>query len=393
MQRPPDSPSAFCLFKGISPEASPAELAKVIQRLLREQLFLEGVFHALQEGILVINMDGMILYHNQSAAELLGFPPDMKGPMWLGKMAPSLMQALDWDTFTQKTYAASTQEIDIHYPQHRCLRVYSTGFTPHEQKKEEAYFALILNDITAEKAKTEAWIEDEKLASVYMLAAGIAHEIGNPLNSLMIHLELIQRQLAQKGPKPEEVNRSIHICQEELQRMDHILQHFLKALKPVKPDLQPVHLPSIIHDVIDVQAAQLESLEIKVQFDWPALCPKILADPALLKQVFFNLIKNSLEAMDGGGVLYFRLKPHDQAMMLEIEDTGVGIQASALSQIMTPFYTTKASGHGLGLILVQRILRAHQATFAIQSTPGEGTCVRIQFPVQNPKHRMIEASS
>jgi signal transduction histidine kinase len=254
-------------------------------------------------------------------------------------------------------------------------------------------FTVILSDITREKHSTERLIEDERTSSVLLLAAGVAHELGNPLNSLTIHLQLIERKLKKlKGSREAEpLAKSIAICQDEVMRLDGIITHFLGAIRPQLPDLAETNVVDVLDEVLRFQAGEFRNRRIKVEAETPADLPVILADRNQLKQVFFNLISNAIEAMQPGGRLKIVSRADDELVYLMFGDSGVGIRQEDLSRLFQPYHTTKPDGHGLGLMLVQRIMRAHGGQVGIESKEGVGTVVTLSFPQKNRRVRLLES--
>jgi PAS domain S-box-containing protein len=364
-------------------------LQTLVQRLARERAMLDTVFNTLQEGVLVITADGEIDYANDAAARLIGFKDDTGAPpptLW--RLVPGLRGSLEGERKRNKNDAGPvvTREFELTYPQPRVVRLYMVPF--QESDTEEPRFAIILADITTEKKSTEELIENEKISSVLLLAAGVAHELGNPLNSLTIHLQLIERKLKklQASKETKSLAESIQICQGEVTRLDGIIQNFLEALRPRPPDLSEINIVNVIEDVLRFQAKELEDRGLRVEGELPASMPTIMADPNQLKQVFFNLIKNAMEAMESGGTLSIRLRSDDHSVYVRVGDTGSGIKTEDLAKLFSPYHTTKTGGHGLGLMIVQRIIRDHGGHIGIESKEGTGTVVTLQFP---QKHRRV----
>lgn len=370
-----------------------ANLQNLVQRLARERALLESVFNTLQEGVLVIDADGNIEYANDAAGRLIGLKDGAAGAS-LWRVVPGLRASLDAeaDPADDVPEAAPlvTREFELHYPQPRVVRLYRVPF--HEGPGGVPRFAIILTDITSEKKSTEELIENERVSSILLLAAGVAHELGNPLNSLTIHLQLIQRRLAKlRGSREvESVADSIKVCQDEVARLDGIIKNFLEAIRPRPPDLAEVNLVEVLEDVLRFQARELEDRAITVEGELPASTPVIMADRNQLKQVFFNLVKNAMEAMGPGGRLSLRVRTDDDSVYVAVADTGSGIKAEDLSKLFSPYHTTKVSGHGLGLMIVQRILRDHGGHVGIESKEGVGTVVTLQFPQKHRRVRMLQ---
>lgn len=370
-----------------------AGLRTLVQRLARERALLDTVFNTLQEGVLVITADGEIDYANDAASRLIGFKsgPDAEKTLW--RLVPGLRASLE-GTGAGKPAGGPvvTREFELTYPAPRVVRLYMVPFS--EGEGGAARSAIILSDITTEKRSTEELIENEKISSILLLAAGVAHELGNPLNSLTIHLQLIERKLKKlKGSKESEsLGESIRICQDEVTRLDGIIRNFLEAIRPRPPDLAEVNVAEVIEDVLRFQDKELTDRGLVVGADLPANIPVIMADRNQLKQVFFNLVKNAMEAMTTGGKLAIGVRADDDSVFIRIADTGAGIKTEDLARLFSPYHTTKSGGHGLGLMIVQRIMRDHGGHVGIESKEGVGTVVTLQFPQRHRRVRMLEGS-
>lgn len=370
----------------------PAGLRTLVQRLARERALLETVFNTLHEGVLVITADGEIDYANEAAARLIGFKAEAGAETTLWRLVPGLRASLEGGAGGHEAgQPVVTREFELHYPAPRVVRLYMVPFS--EGEGGAARFAIILTDITTEKKSTEELIESEKISSILLLAAGVAHELGNPLNSLTIHLQLIGRKL-KKLPGSKEaaaLGESVRICQDEVTRLDGIIRNFLEAIRPRPPDLAEVNVVEVIEDVLRFQGKEIEDRGLSVDGELPASTPVIMADRNQLKQVFFNLLKNAMEAMPAGGKLSIRVRTDDDSVYVLIADTGGGIRTEDLPRLFSPYYTTKAGGHGLGLMIVQRIMRDHGGHVGIESKEGTGTVVTLQFPQKHRRVRMLKS--
>jgi len=370
-----------------------AGLQTLVQRLARERAMLDTVFNTLQEGVLVISTDGEIDYANDAAARMIGFKGQAGVATTLWRLVPGLRASLEGEVMHGKSEGLPivTREFELTYPAPRVVRLYMVPF--HERDNGDSRFAIILADITSQKKSTEELIENEKIASILLLAAGVAHELGNPLNSLTIHLQLIERKLKRLRDSKETaaLADSIRICQSEVTRLDGIIKNFLEAIRPRPPDLSEVNVVEVIEDVLRFQAKELEDRGLQVEGELPASTPVIMADRNQLKQVFFNLIKNAMEAMQPGGKFSIRVRADDDSVFIRIADTGAGIKQEDLSKLFSPYHTTKSGGHGLGLMIVQRIMRDHGGHVGIESKEGTGTVVTLQFPQKHRRVRMLKS--
>jgi PAS domain S-box-containing protein len=370
-----------------------AGLQTLVQRLARERTMLDAVFNILQEGVLVITADGEIDYANDAAAQMIGFKDQSGAAATLWRLVPGLRASLEGESAGGQTLGQPliTREFELTYPQARVVRLYMVPF--HEGEQGEARFVIILADITREKKSTQELIENERTSSVLLLAAGVAHELGNPLNSLTIHLQLIERKLKKLRDAKEAtaLTESIQICQGEVTRLDGIIQNFLEAIRPRPPDLADVNIVEVIEDVLRFQEKEFADREIKIEGELPESTPLIMADRNQLKQVFFNLLKNAMEAMQPGGMLGIRVRADDDSVFVRVADAGVGIKPEDLAKLFSPYHTTKVGGHGLGLMIVQRIMREHGGQVGIESKEGVGTVVTLQFPQKHRRVRMLKS--
>lgn len=370
-------------------------LANLVQRLARERGLFEDIFNTLQEGVLVISADGRIEYANSSAQKLIGLGDEDLSGQTLWRLVPGLRASLEPAIGGEGVSALPVvaREFELTYPEPRSVRLYMVPFRG-EGRGAPRRFAVILSDITREKQSTEARIESERTSSILLLAAGVAHELGNPLNSLTIHLQLIERRLKKlKSMRDKEtvaLGDSIAVCQEEVRRLDGIITNFLEAIRPRPPDLVEVRLPEILDEVLRFQQRELADRGIQIEAETPADLPVIMADRNQLKQVFFNIMKNAIDAMQPGGQLRIRSHADDENVYLLFGDTGAGIKQDDLVRLFQPYHTTKPGGHGLGLMIVQRIMRDHGGQIGIESKEDVGTIVTLQFPRKDRRVRMLQ---
>ena len=235
-------------------------------------------------------------------------------------------------------------------------------------------------------------IESGRTSSILLLAAGVAHELGNPLNSITIHLQLIERQLKklEESVTRSKLESSVEVCRAEVSRLDGIIKNFLEAIRPQTPDFQTVNLNELLEESLQFQASELEDRGIKVEMEADAESPIVRADKQQVKQAFFNITKNAMEAMKPGGFIRVKVQSDEERVYLRFGDSGSGISQDSLSRIFEPYHTTKKVGTGLGLMIVERIMREHGGQVGIDSKEGVGTVVTLEFPKQNRKFRMLE---
>ena len=237
-----------------------------------------------------------------------------------------------------------------------------------------------------------------KLAALGRLSAGVAHEVKNPLNAMMIHLELLRQQFAPavnvRAPvsatalatasvavgAPSDALRHVDVIANEIRRLDQVLQGFLKFNRPQDLKLQPVNLSALIEEVVPIVRPEADQSGVALAVDCENV-PDVNGDPMMLRQAFLNLALNACQAMPNGGTLRIRgEKHHGRRVSISFSDTGIGIKPEHLKRIFDLYFTTKERGSGIGLSMVYRTVQMHDGEIEVQSTPGAGTTFRILLP-------------
>lgn len=387
-------PSHLDRILGRLEDLDTTNLTVLVQRLARERRLLETVFHTIREGILVLGRNGVIQYANAAAHRLIGLRDEDIGKATLFKLMPDLARTFQANLLSLASVeeaAVVMRELELTYPEARHVRLYLTPLSMPREADGPRQYAVIITDITEQKTSTQEMLEDERLSSIFMLAAGVAHEIGNPLNSINIHLQLMKRQLKRLGQEEsiQKVTESVEVCRMEVERLDGILRHFLQAIRPQPPDLADVRLMELLEEVLQFQSREMENLGIRVEIHLDGEIPVVLADRNQVRQVFFNVIKNAMQAMTREGVLRVTARADDEDVYLYLADNGVGIDSEEISRVFQPYFTTKKQGHGLGMMVCQRIMRDHGGKIGIDSVKGSGTVVTLQFPQKHRRTRLL----
>lgn len=365
-----------------------ANLLRKNKRLSRDLSRMETVFNAIRSAIVVCDCAGEIIFANSYAGDLLGIGA---ADVSVYKLLPGMDEAVS--DAARGSYAL--REFEVSYPERKML---SAQIIPFDFG-DGGTFALILNDVTREKLSTEERIESEKLSSLLNFASGVAHEIGNPLNSINIHLQLAMRRLkklAEKLPGDgliEGVRESVEICSSEVSRLDSIIENFLKALRPMRPDMADCDPIKPLAETLKTLDAELENLGISVAVNVDAPLPTVYADANLLKQLYFNILHNAMEAMDAGGDITVSALADDDFVKISFADTGCGIDEEGMSKLFQPYYTTKTDGHGLGMTIIQAIVRAHGGKIDVESGPDRGTTITVSFPRAHRRIRTLRQNA
>jgi PAS domain S-box-containing protein len=391
-------------------------LQTVVQRLVRERSFLETLFNTIEDGVLVVDEKGMIVYFNQAVTRLLSLQPNIEG-----RHITDFIPELDWQKISRIDQSGGKSvvrhEFEVHYPRPRFIRLYAAALDG--EATGSAGSALILHDATEARQRAFEEIESERIQALTLLAASVAHEIGNPLNALHIHLQLMEREVRKLRPGSNgdhsNVGRSrnrsevlpgqnesradgirkleqyLAVAKGEVSRLDYIITQFLNAIRPAAPQLKPASLNHVVEKTLELLKPELENRNLHVKTRLARQIPLTPIDATQIQQVLVNLIKNAMQAMTTAGTLSIQTGEGSEAVWVSVTDTGGGIPEEQLNRIFEPFFTTKKKGTGLGLMIVQRIVRAHGGHIEVESQVGRGTTFRIWLPLHERKPRLLEA--
>jgi PAS domain S-box-containing protein len=388
-------------------------LQTVVQRLARERSFLETLFNTIEDGVLVVDEDGRVIYFNQAVTRLIGLQPSEE-EVHVSKILPEV----DWQKISRadRTGGASVtrHEFEIFYPRERFLRLYAAPLDG--EAKGSTGVALILHDATEARQKTFEAIESERVQALTLLAASVAHEIGNPLNALHIHLQLMEREVkklrttrgevrvAKTSPLQKmqadeskdvaaKLEQYLEVAKGEIHRLDYIVTQFLGAIRPAALQLKLASLNDVVEKTLDLLRPEVENRGISIKTKLARQLTATPIDATQIQQVLVNLMKNASQAMTTGGTLTLQTGESSDGVWVSVSDTGGGIPQEQINRIFEPFYTTKKKGSGLGLMIVQRIVRAHNGRIDLESNVGKGTTFRVWLPLHERKPRLLEAKT
>ncbi len=364
----------------------PGDVQNYLVEIAREKGFLETIFNAILEGVIVTDPSGRIIYLNRAAA----------GFFWIGieasqgELLGHAVRGLDFEQLSAGGGVIS-RDLEVFYPENRHLNFYTVPLMSEDSHDEVVGHAIILRDITQYRRETQETIESERFSALTLLAAGVAHEIGNPLNSLDIHLQLMERRVRKLPSRSRgEFEESINVARQEVKRLDHIITQFLRAIRPQPLTPRPESLNAIVEESVSFLQAEIRDRDILVEVDLDRSLPTLSVDRDQIKQAFYNIIRNAFQAMKTGGILRIRSGADETHQFISFADSGGGIAPENITRVFEPYFTTKQSGSGLGLLIVRRIVRAHGGEVIIESAPGQGLTVTIRLPSGDRRVRFLE---
>jgi signal transduction histidine kinase len=279
-----------------------------------------------------------------------------------------------------KSITKETLESVMAFAQQAGLAIYN-AFMYQELKAFSQQMEEKIQKTTADLRKTEAQlIRSEKLAALGQLAAGIAHEIRNPLTSINILIHSLTENFPSESARRED----LQVIEEEIRRINEIVDQFLRFAKPAPPLLEKADVLSVFEETLQLLRPQTEKQRIIVQKEFQVI-PPISMDREQMKQVILNLLLNAVQAMAKGGNLTLRgqVSENDRWIALSIQDSGIGIPEEDINKLFDPFFSTKEGGVGLGLSIAHRIIDQHHGKIEVESTPGKGTLLTVWLPTDN----------
>ena len=365
----------------------------------RDQLVL--IFESMIEGMIVIDAEENVVYINQSARNILDLGDGSTVPdLPLNRLIDSSV-LLDLCQECMQSYQPILKRkfaLELSTGE----RFLSVNMVPLENRHQRIGSLFLFMDMTEQIEQEEKLREAEKLAALTTLSAGMSHEIRNPLNSLSIHLQLLKRGLKKQGIEDDDTNETVDILSTEIKRLNGVIETFLAAVKPTRPQKRLVRLYPLVTDSITLMEPEFLENDIELSLHEKGEWPVIEADEGQIKQAIINILNNAIDAIsnkidedrqDNQDQILISMACDNDHVNLIFSDSGAGIDEDDLSHIFEPYFTTKAKGTGLGLMIVDQIIREHEGTISAHSQLGKGTQIMITLPVAAESMRLIEHES
>ncbi len=335
------------------------------------------VVEHMPDGLISLDPSGAIVTLNSRARDILGLTGKVDDRQEIKKRVQPFLQP--FMVAISKKEPLQDQETPFPVRPGETIPVSLSAAPVVSDTGEDLGSVLIIRDLREIKALQEKIKTSERLAGLGSLAAGMAHEIRNPLSSI----KGFAQYFFKKNPPESEGRQYSQVIIQEVDRLNRVISNLLDFARPKEPVLELVSLPEIIQHSVGLIRENARSGGIEVRTDIGGGLPPLLADRDQLTQVLLNIGLNGLEALEGGGTLVVRCSADREArtLVMEIEDSGPGMSAEELSRIFDPFYTTKRKGTGLGLAIAYRIIEKHRGTLSVRSQPGSGTLFRIELPL------------
>lgn len=333
----------------------------------------------LQNAVVLLGPDGVVVFGNAPAERLLGRAPAgrplaeaLPAAHPLASLAASVLDGSRASRHETMTLPGGSGE----------PREWAVSGYPLRDDTDVRGALLVLRDLEPARAVESLLSYSQKLAALGRLTSGVTHEVKNPLNAMRIHLELLRARLAHTGsPTPPEIAENIDVIAHEIQRLDRVVQGFLRFVRPQDLRLAPLDINAVLTDVARVARPEAARAGVEIVLEPGRGLPRVTADSGLIAQASANLVSNAVQAMPGGGTLVVATRRAALGgVEVRVADAGVGIPPENLDKVFRLYFTTKAGGSGIGLAMVYRIVQMHDGRVDVESTVGKGTTVTLTLP-------------
>src|SRR5271169_5379733 len=340
--------------------------------------FSENIVGSLRIGVVTVDLDDRVESWNPQLEELLEVPRSEA-------LRRKLEDVIPRDLAGEISAQAASDHVSGIYRFHLNTRsnrhlVINASIAPLLAKNGARLGRLVLlDDITQRVRLEDQMVQTEKLTSLGLLAAGVAHEVNTPLAVISNYIQMLAKQIPADDPRQKTIERIV----KQTFRASEIVNNLLNFSRTGAAEFVEVNLNSVLEETLTLVQHPFKTAQVNVIKNYTEQLPPVLGSITRLQQVFLNLFMNARDAMPSGGMLEVRTGAHNGSVAVEVTDTGLGIPAENLHRIFDPFFTTKATGRGtgLGLSVSYGIIKEHAGKVDVRSTPGKGTSFRLEFPV------------
>ncbi|CUS88092.1 two-component system sensor histidine kinase NtrB [Candidatus Kryptobacter tengchongensis] len=350
-------------------------------RSVHERL-VHSIIQNYSDAVIALDNDYKIFFWNKGAERIFGYTADEMLGKTVDPIVPSELKEkgeLQWlfEETLRKGYVENYETERIRKDGRRIIVNLSRSLIKDENGEVLGSIAIV-KDVTQIKELEKQIQHSDKLALIGQIAAGIAHEIGTPLNVISGNAEYVMMEMGENNPYKEELETIIS----QAERIANLIKQLLEFARPRKPNYTKVNVNNELHHVVELLKHQFEKSNIKLNLKFSEDIPSIYADCSQIHQVFLNIIVNAIQAINQNGVIEIETFAKDGYVNIKFRDNGVGILPEHIHKIFEPFFTTKEAGKGtgLGLAVSKRIIDEHNGKIEVESTPGKGTVFTVKFP-------------
>lgn len=347
---------------------------------------LEAALQSMFDGIVVCSLNHEPVLINKSAERILRIQGGWGGsPFWM---------AITDEELKDFFYKALTSEETILGREFALqssggTRIIAISLSALLSEDRIAGTIIHIEDITEKRKKETQLRRAESLAALTTLAAGVAHEINNPLGSISIRIQLLEKLLKPEKTDKAAMKKHLNVVKEEMDRLKHIVVDFLFAVRPMDIQLMSENPAQIVEEIADLIQPEADRKGINVDVSIGDDLPRVLMDKRHIKQALLNLIQNAMAAMPDGGNLGIAVAATNDELTISVSDTGTGIPEDMLTKIFEPYFTTKKSGTGLGLTITFKIIKEHSGDISLESKEGKGSTFTIHLPVPQKEKKSL----
>lgn len=366
---------------------SPEQISRILQSQKKDLEVRNNVLNSITNGLFLLNDEGTVVYHNKYATLFL----PLKG---------------NTDDFTGKKFSDVVSDEEIAQFVKECLKtrkneaehMYSFNSSLFGEMDLRMLctvtsdgFLFSIHDYTFINRVKEKFRKNESLAAMTTMAAQVAHEIKNPLASMSIYVQLLERKLETNGSISEkDAKKALNVLSEEIERLNQIAVDFLFAVKPLKVNLEISDLNKIVRKTAELIQPELTSNKTQLKVFPATTLPKIKIDKGLVEQSLLNLVRNAMQAIEKDGLISIKTYLDGNCVKLEVSDNGCGMTDEQMSKIFEPYYTTKPSGTGLGLTTIFKIMKELGGEILVSSKENVGSVFTLSFPVPESERFKLE---
>lgn len=354
----------------------------ITQTFERVKGHMRNILQSIPTGVLTLDSRGCVTTLNNAAERLLG----LRASAISGRPIDEVLQGVPGLALWMRTALAGEKllqetEIELVAAGARRVMVRAAASELRDDAGRSDGLVVLLRDTTEVNRLELQLRRADKLAALGTLAAGVAHEVKNPLHALTLNLHLLQEEIAAPEPSIEETKGYFDILRSEMDRIHRIVENFLRFSKPSIPEVKPLTLHALLERILSLTAFEAADHGVTIDTQFDVGLDSIPGDEGQLSQVFLNLMINALQAMPSGGTLVLATRRRDGWAEITVKDSGEGIQGEILPHVFDPYFTTRPRGVGLGLAIAHRIVEGHQGTIDVESEIGNGTTLIVRLPV------------